>query len=1031
MGCSAVLSGRLLLPLLMLCPCAAASAQSADAAAHIVTLKVNPSETYQTIDNFTASDAWSGEFVGRCWSGEVKSQIARWLFSRETDDAGNPCGIGLSMWRVNLGGGTLEQENPDIMPFQRRAESYLTVSGDGYDWDKCPGQRWFVSKAAELGCNNFLLFSNTPPVQFTLNGRGWAPSTDRANLREDRYGDFAAYLADVAAHFTENGWKVSYISPINEPNVRWNSPRQEGSSWRIDEMYRLFSELDSALSSRQGLDSVKIAVGESGDLKFLYSTSDYLRQGFGGCPELAPAFLVKHFWEPESPYCLAGLKHVPRLVVGHDYWSEITNRMMVETRRKVREVCGVYGVRFQQSEWCLLPPSLLRVKDGMTPDWDGTDDIQVALVMGRLIHSDMTVADAEAWGYWKAMELNGDHALIALRAEDGDILKGGTASANKILWALGNYSFFIRPGFVRIGCDGADDLDGLAVSAYMSPERDRIVLVGVNSGFSAENISLSLPSGVRRRVSSVNVYRTDAVTDLTLVSSFQDVPGQIEAAQRSLTTIVLDLRKPEYDTALIPHPVFDAEPGYVELYWKAWEQAYDHVKWQKGLVQPLYMDEGLWDDTIWIWDSEFMVMFCKYAPKLYPGIQTLDNFYCTMLENSGSSLRIQHPDNPPFFAWVENDYLKLTGDVTHVRELLMDKKYLQRYWDLFPTLSPERKLQFDHYPMALRYKGIGYEWNGVSSGMDNTPRTRAGEGMLWVDAISQQALSALYISRLARAVGDRDTEREYLGKWKELRGTVNRFYWDDSTGCYYDIVPKDGHASGEDVPDSPSEWKTTGILTPASFWPMLAEIPSERQARRMADFALAPDKLGGEVPWVTVSRDDQDFDSTDGQYWRGAMWLPTAYMGIKALEKYGMTEAADTTAERVLSWMLRTYGACEPHTIWECYSPVEPAPSVHHGKRVRPDFCGWSALGPISLFIENVLGFHDIDALSRTVRWDIRHSCRHGLENLSFGDTKTSLVYDPASSEVKVRSDRPYTLILNGKKHKIKEGTTTIPFLPQ
>lgn len=58
---------------------------------------------------------------------------------------------------------------------------------------------------------------------------------------------FAGYLADVAAHYRENGRKVSYISPINEPNVRWNSPRQEGSSWRIDQMYRVFSELDSAL----------------------------------------------------------------------------------------------------------------------------------------------------------------------------------------------------------------------------------------------------------------------------------------------------------------------------------------------------------------------------------------------------------------------------------------------------------------------------------------------------------------------------------------------------------------------------------------------------------------------------------------------------------------------------------------------------------------------------------------------------------------------------------------------------------------
>lgn len=486
--------------------------------------------------------------------------------------------------------------------------------------------------------------------------------------------------------------------------------------------------------------------------------------------------------------------------------------------------------------------------------------------------------------------------------------------------------------------------------------------------------------------------------------------------------------KPSFDRALIPQPVFDAEPGYVELYWKAWEQAYAHVKWQKGLVQPLYMDEGLWDDTIWIWDSEFMVMFCKYAPKLFPGIQTLDNFYYTMLEDSGSSLRIQHPDNPPFFAWVENDYYKITGDRDHIRELLLDKKFPQRYWDLFPTLSPERKLQFDHYPIALKYKGIGYEWSGISSGMDNTPRTRAGKGMLWVDAISQQALSALYISRLAKVAGDGATAREFEKKWKELRVIVNKYYWDDSDGCYYDIVPAPSGetASVADVQASPSAWRTTGILTPASFWPMLAEIPSKAQARRMTEFALRPDKLGGEVPWVTVSRDDPDFDANDGWYWRGSMWLPTAYMGIKALEKYGFQEAADTTAEKVLSWMLRTYCDYEPHTIWECYSPTAPTPSSNHGKRVRPDFCGWSAIGPISLFIENVLGFHDIDASSRTVHWDIRHDCRHGLNNLTFGDTTTELLYDPAASTVTIRSNKPYCLILNGKSHRIRAGVTTI-----
>ena len=42
---------------------------------------VNPSERFQTIDHFTASDAWSGALVGRYWSDAERKQIATWLFS--------------------------------------------------------------------------------------------------------------------------------------------------------------------------------------------------------------------------------------------------------------------------------------------------------------------------------------------------------------------------------------------------------------------------------------------------------------------------------------------------------------------------------------------------------------------------------------------------------------------------------------------------------------------------------------------------------------------------------------------------------------------------------------------------------------------------------------------------------------------------------------------------------------------------------------------------------------------------------------
>ena len=205
----------------------------------------------------------------------------------------------------------------------------------------------------------------------------------------------------------------------------------------------------------------------------------------------------------------------------------------------------------------------------------------------------------------------------------------------------------------------------------------------------------------------------------------------------------------------IPVPVFDGRPEYVDLYWTAWEQARGHIKYQPGLVQPRYMDEGFRDEAIWIWDSEFMVLFCKYAPDRFPGIETLDNFYYTLHENAGSPLSVWHPDNPPFFAWVENDYYRFTGDEAHIKELITQKRFLQKHFDLFNTMRPGMTFPFEisNDGIRIEYKGIGYNWQSWQSGMDNTPRKREMP-LFWVDAISQQALSALYISRLARVAGD-------------------------------------------------------------------------------------------------------------------------------------------------------------------------------------------------------------------------------------------------------------------------------------
>ena len=97
-------------------------------------ITIAPDVRHQTMEFFGAADARSGNFVGKYWAPERKAEIADWLFSQEVDASGNPVGIGLNIWRVNLGAGTLEQADADIYPYQRRAESYKTVDGKSYDW---------------------------------------------------------------------------------------------------------------------------------------------------------------------------------------------------------------------------------------------------------------------------------------------------------------------------------------------------------------------------------------------------------------------------------------------------------------------------------------------------------------------------------------------------------------------------------------------------------------------------------------------------------------------------------------------------------------------------------------------------------------------------------------------------------------------------------------------------------------------------------------------------------------------------------
>ena len=81
----------------------------------------------------------------------------------------------------------------------------------------------------------------------------------------------------------------------------------------------------------------------------------------------------------------------------------------------------------------------------------------------------------------------------------------GEIRESKLLWALGNYSLFIRPSMVRVKCkllDTQSNSDELLISAYKNPETDQLFYVVVNLSEQQKVISLSVKEKVTVYVTS-------------------------------------------------------------------------------------------------------------------------------------------------------------------------------------------------------------------------------------------------------------------------------------------------------------------------------------------------------------------------------------------------------------------------------------------------------------------------------------------------------------------------------------------------
>ncbi|MBD2756690.1 glycoside hydrolase [Spirosoma validum] len=491
------------------------------------TVTVNLREEFQTIHSFGASDCWSAKFIGK-WRDEArKNQIADLLFSLDTLSSGQPKGIGLSLWRMNIGAGSYEQgDSSYIRDEWRREECFLDNQGR-YDWTKQAGNQWFLQAARQRGVRYTLGFTNSAPVQMTRNGKAFSPGGKTFNLKPTALDPFADFLTTVADHF-----KFDYLSPINEPQWDWTAGKngkanQEGSPAENSDILNVTKALSAKLAAKKS--KTTIVSGESGQLNYLYERAE---SGRGN--------QLNYFFTPNEASSLAKLPNVEPIWAYHSYFTTCRDSLLVAARQRVaQQVQAVGNPMLWQSEFGVL--------GDICGQYNGSPrhtDMDYGLYVAKVIHNDLTIANVTSWQWWLAINpYNYSDGLVYINGPDGNYKQHNNARLDgqiidsKQLWAFGNYARFIRPGMKRIsvqitGSDALKEASQSMVSAYKDPDRKQVVLVCVNMTSNATTLPLT---GLNIRNGHFACYTTTETK--TLAKSVVST-RQIQLEPKSVVTLV-------------------------------------------------------------------------------------------------------------------------------------------------------------------------------------------------------------------------------------------------------------------------------------------------------------------------------------------------------------------------------------------------------------------------------------------------------------------------------------------------------------
>ncbi len=417
------------------------------------TITLDESKTYQTIEGFGASSAWTYQALGKIEDDEVKEQAMEMLYGDS--------GLKLNTFRYNIGGGGAEVSGyPDPL---RGAESFFVAENftgdytvfkdaDNYDFTRDAGVMELFELALSKGnIKEVVFFANSPHYTMTVSGKTHGEVEQQNNLKEECYEAFSDYLLVITDYLYKNVISKYdedirvIISPVNEPQWDWGGEgaTQEGCHYEPEELAKFYQQFYTSLTAFNEANgtSYEMDIFESGNY-LTSSVRDYMEE-----------FQKYPFFESLTNISV------------HSYGADTEERI----RKNFANYMEDYpNLKISITEYCVMQGGI-------------DSSIDMGLFSATVIMRDLSMLNAVSWNYWLSVSVyDYEDGLVNwnMNAQGVDAL-----SVEKRYYAMGQFTKFIQAGSVRVDLSYAESVDSsnLEGVAFQNPD-GTIAIVVINNG---------------------------------------------------------------------------------------------------------------------------------------------------------------------------------------------------------------------------------------------------------------------------------------------------------------------------------------------------------------------------------------------------------------------------------------------------------------------------------------------------------------------------------------------------------------------